>query len=243
MSQELRQYKSETESKVALDTYYFKYIFKKTEKIVCAVFYILNNKTKEERQNLVIKDVELWAKETHDIVLQSLTTRLHEVGENIDALVDRLMALDSKLLVLEASLHISHEHYVVFHNEIDSVIRSAYSYKNTHMAADPLLNTSDLGAGPFSGSRAAQQRQKSRVSRAESANTSVTTAPNTSDKKSRRERIEQVLLDKGAASIKDITEVVTDCSEKTIQRELNAMIKDGLVERKGERRWSTYSRI
>ena len=41
-------------------------------------------------------------------------------------------------------------------------------------------------------------------------------------------------------SIKDIAKVVQGCSEKTIQRELNTMIEQGVVAREGERRWSTY---
>jgi len=41
-------------------------------------------------------------------------------------------------------------------------------------------------------------------------------------------------------SIKDISLVVRDCSEKTIQRELNSLIERGVVVRRGERRWSTY---
>ncbi len=41
-------------------------------------------------------------------------------------------------------------------------------------------------------------------------------------------------------SIKDIASVVKNCSEKTIQRELGVLIGQGLIERKGERRWSIY---
>ncbi len=42
-------------------------------------------------------------------------------------------------------------------------------------------------------------------------------------------------------SIKDITEIIKDCSEKTIQRQLIDMVKTGVLEKQGERRWSTYS--
>jgi predicted transcriptional regulator len=42
-------------------------------------------------------------------------------------------------------------------------------------------------------------------------------------------------------SIKEIAAVVTDCSEKTIQRELGNLIEQGLIERRGERRWSIYT--
>ena len=41
-------------------------------------------------------------------------------------------------------------------------------------------------------------------------------------------------------SIKDIVRVVQGGSDKTVQRELNALIGRGLVIREGERRWSTY---
>lgn len=43
-----------------------------------------------------------------------------------------------------------------------------------------------------------------------------------------------------ASSIKDISRVVKGCSEKTIQRELALLIEHGLVEKRGERRWSVY---
>lgn len=42
-------------------------------------------------------------------------------------------------------------------------------------------------------------------------------------------------------SIKDISKVIRGFSEKTIQRELTALIQQGLVEKRGERRWSIYS--
>ncbi len=42
------------------------------------------------------------------------------------------------------------------------------------------------------------------------------------------------------SSIKNISRVIKDCSEKTIQRELALLIEQGLVEKRGERRWSVY---
>ncbi len=42
------------------------------------------------------------------------------------------------------------------------------------------------------------------------------------------------------ARIKDISTVIRDVSEKTIQRELVALVEDGVVRKEGERRWSTY---
>ncbi len=42
-------------------------------------------------------------------------------------------------------------------------------------------------------------------------------------------------------SIKDISKVIKGFSEKTIQRELTLLIQLGLIEKRGERRWSVYS--
>jgi DNA-binding transcriptional ArsR family regulator len=59
--------------------------------------------------------------------------------------------------------------------------------------------------------------------------------------KDRRDTILSVIKDKGKANIKDISTLIRDISEKTIQRELLALISLGMVRRQGERRWSTYS--
>lgn len=65
-----------------------------------------------------------------------------------------------------------------------------------------------------------------------------TTAPRTSD---RRDAIRSILERNGPSYIKDISTVIRDVSEKTIQRELQAMVEEGIVLRTGERRWTTYS--
>ncbi len=61
--------------------------------------------------------------------------------------------------------------------------------------------------------------------------------------KDRHEAILSVIRNKKQASIKDISMLIRGVSEKTIQRELSALIESGIVSRQGERRWSTYSLI
>ena len=58
---------------------------------------------------------------------------------------------------------------------------------------------------------------------------------------SRKAAILEILNDKGPSYIKDISVIVRDVSEKTIQRELQALVAEGRVVRSGERRWTTYS--
>jgi DNA-binding transcriptional ArsR family regulator len=59
--------------------------------------------------------------------------------------------------------------------------------------------------------------------------------------KDRRDAILSVIRDKKQANIKDISMMIRGVSEKTIQRELSALIETGKVLKQGERRWSTYS--
>lgn len=59
-------------------------------------------------------------------------------------------------------------------------------------------------------------------------------------KQTRREQILALFVKGVDVSIKDIATRIRGCSEKTIQRELNALLYDNLIERIGEKRWSRY---
>lgn len=63
-----------------------------------------------------------------------------------------------------------------------------------------------------------------------------------SDKKERTDKILSLVKGKDV-SIKDISNAFTDCSEKTIQRELNALVAKGQVKKIGEKRWSRYQSV
>ncbi len=57
----------------------------------------------------------------------------------------------------------------------------------------------------------------------------------------RQSFIIQVLKKKKDLTIKDISMIFHDCSEKTIQRELASLVNEGVVIKDGERRWTKYS--
>ena len=61
------------------------------------------------------------------------------------------------------------------------------------------------------------------------------------DKSNRQEIILSLLNKNGALGIKDFVSEISDCSEKTIQRELVSLVAKGLVKKEGEKRWSKYS--
>lgn len=60
-------------------------------------------------------------------------------------------------------------------------------------------------------------------------------------KTERRMAIIDFIKKKKEVTIKDVLSVVSGCSEKTIQRELISLVKDNVLKKEGERRWSRYS--
>jgi hypothetical protein len=58
--------------------------------------------------------------------------------------------------------------------------------------------------------------------------------------KDRRATILGMLQRKDRVSVRDVASVIKDCSEKTLQRELLALVAQGVLVKDGERRWSTY---
>jgi len=60
------------------------------------------------------------------------------------------------------------------------------------------------------------------------------------EKKARRTRVLEHLSKTELKTIKDVSKFFTDCSEKTIQRELNDLVEERFIVRVGDRRWSTY---
>ena len=60
-------------------------------------------------------------------------------------------------------------------------------------------------------------------------------------RESRRTRVLKLIKDKREVTIKDITNHFPELSEKTIQRELIALVESGILKKTGERRWSRYA--
>jgi len=70
------------------------------------------------------------------------------------------------------------------------------------------------------------------------------------NQKERNDRINKIIMiikeksikgEKSGVSIKDISFSFPNCSEKTIQRDLNALVSKGQIEKIGAKRWSRYS--
>ncbi len=211
---------------------YYKYIFKKTEKMACAVFYIMRSGDPIGHIDSVVVELEQSAKKLLNSSLKSLRSTQGTIEDNSMKVVFALIEFESMLRIANSARLLGTDLLEVFIHEIDSVRRSLKKF------SEPTVTNPLMASGIQS-----ESVRRHRSARAKNEMGSLPSGETQAHLQSRRDRVLNVLRDKGEATIKDIREFITDCSEKTIQRELISLIKDTIIVREGERRWSKYKLI
>ena len=232
---------TQSTQRLVQDKDYYKFIFKKTERIVSVVFYITHNLKDNEEYKSHIDDIEHTAREVHNAVLRSLEARAHTAEDVVRDTAHALIALESKLRIGQVAGMVAPEVLQVLVAEIDTVMRGINKYLNQD--EEGFLLAAEADRHPVSTTKQVRQKSAPAAQSGSGDNlyNTVTQETAAAQKQSRQDRILTVIEARGEATIKDISEVVNDVSEKTIQRELNTMINDNKVKRHGERRWSKYS--
>lgn len=259
---------------------HFAFIFRKTEKLVTAVYMITN----------FIKDSEplKWKIREAALALMAVNVDLHTVSlsERRNLLKEyKALALEvvSFSSVAQHSGLISEMNFGILSREFNSLVSTIDKDENRQaneqtVILDPRFfdapepeaphaqSASSFSASPVApvASVAPSVRPvQAPVHKGHSSRTSTSAAIETStsnrkeylpmkdvqekasrapeSKDSRQSVIIKLLSKKSGLSIKDFAESIKGCSEKTIQRELLAMVAAGTLKKEGERRWSTYS--
>ncbi len=224
------------ESQMLENSDYYKYIFKKTEKIVCAVFYILRSDNSIPGNDPIVKDLEQSANVLLNTALVSLRATPRSLVESATSIRHGYIELEAKLRLSHAAHLMSTDLLSVFLHEIDSVQRSLNRYAQRVPLS--ISNEDDVPRRIVTERKVPKEKTRSDGGGAHEVG-----VPVLGGEVSRREKVIQVIREKGQATIKDISDVIKDCSEKTIQRELVALINDNMIVREGDRRWSRYSLI
>ena len=227
--------------RLSSDNNYYNNVFKKTEKIVSVIFYILSETKVTSSTETHIQTIKDRALKTHELSLETLTLQSHEQAEGLLRLQYGLVALESTLRIAHMARVIPRDIFNLLIDQLDTVLR----YINNHYFQNEGVKIEELtevvipktGVAKAAGGSAARQRRVN-IPAGDISTDAYLVYSQLTD---RGERIKTVLEAKPQATIKDIAEVITDVSEKTIQRELNSLIEKGQVVREGERRWSKYS--
>ncbi len=252
------------------DSKYYKYIFKRTEKIVCCVFYIIEHTDKGQSGEAALSVIAA-AKGALDAALATLLQRWRLAQSELYTLLAALIALESNLRVAEASAFITGAVADVLVLEIGTVVRSLREYLAAEQSPAPdfaSLGGSEalelgyrfapaVSAGAkreawhpgASGERAdALYRDESGPAPAvhPHAGRAVSIGAHSKGQSNgqhigRRLAIKDTLSFSKRTTIKDIAKKLPKYSEKSIQREISTMMRHGLVIKEGERRWRKYS--
>ena len=224
---------------------------------------------KDIRRVFIYKKAERLAKAIHLIApafaeAESLRARIDAVavglidaavlptGSARTALSRELLALSSMLSIARTGGMLSLMNTELITREAHSLLHEIAGYEEPRLFMDDAPSLSDLaknavGREDYHGPIARTQKRAEHQEPAGAAPSGVSKGQvNIKDIgkiKDRQETILSIIKDKKKASIKDISTLIRGVSEKTIQRELLALIEAGRLIKEGERRWSTYSLV
>ncbi len=223
---------------------YYSNVFKKTERTISVVFYILSYIEKTDQSEFHIKVINDRALKVHETALATLALYEYEAREKIFPFEHALVALEGSFRIANAARVINDDVLALLLSELDLVQR----YLRNHFAMQFPLSLREFypdsqtkSTPKVTKTEASSPARRERRGQIPAGDISSDAHMVYSQLVDRSTRIKTVLEAIPEATIKDIAEVITDVSEKTIQRELNSLIEKGQVLRQGERRWSKYS--
>lgn len=248
------------------NNHHFAFIYRKTEKLVTAVYMITN----------FIKDNEplKWKIREKALSLMSLNLAFTTVSlSDRKTLLKEYQAFSIEIVSLSAigyhSGLISEMNFLILKREFDALVEVIQNEEHrkmneeTVMLSSAFFDTGLVSSHPESVEKTSlvHERNDFYKGHTESIKAPVVapqktlekrevSIPQVKDKKvqgvvqekktGRQGVIIDLLKKKQGLNIKDFSEVISGCSEKTIQRELLAMVASKTLRKEGERRWSKY---
>lgn len=215
---------------LALKTSLFKgraglyYCYQKSEKIAMALAHI--SRANDLVDNAVFDDLLLKASQLPGMILRYGTKSLPQakvMAEVFDLMTLTRFSVAEILITEQNGLIICDEYEKIIHRLMEEGMVSFLSFEDFTV---PEIVPSETQPFSMSDKKGHNKRQ--------------TTSTLSKGQDVRTQAILKIVNENMKVSIKDISKTVRDCSEKTIQRELAGLMRQGLVRKEGERRWSVY---
>jgi len=238
------------------------FVFKKTEKIVTAIYLLTGLMSEREPMreklrslatnmlsNALLMSERVWGEETYQKNLSSTLCEMSvlfdvaETAKMISKMNHKIISDELKklldFLVTSSSNYSSAKIAFpsgMFDGDYNFIPDQAYQIENTQIPKDINNNRPEISQGQSQ----VKDIQKNTVVNKMSVMKSVGDDKTIKDKNNRQEIITSMLKGGAKLTIKDFAKNIKDCSDKTIQRELIAMVAKGVLKKEGERRWSKY---
>ncbi len=212
------------------------FIYKKSERLAKAIHLItpafrenqsLRNRLDETAVRLidaaVLSPISARTIFSHELLALSSILSIAQTGGLLSAMNAELINHEAYMLLQEVA---TYEEPRLFLDEMPSLAEFAKSAQNT---ASPIASTHTT-------THATRSNKGQRTDKGHKGQIKDNHAVST-----RRDAVLAVVRSKGNVYIKDVSTVIRNVSEKTIQRELVALVEEGILTRTGERRWTSYS--
>lgn len=209
------------------------YLYKKSERLAKALYLILP----------AFKDAPALRDRVHRISIELIDASILSPMASREALSRALLALSSVLAIARAAGLLSPMNAELISREAHLLLKEAAVYEEPKLSFEDAPSLAVLARNIPTPKSTLPAVHKGHGIKDKDATKPVQTRPIEQDKTNRREAILAVLRSKGPSFIKDISTVILDVSEKTIQRELQTLVLDGRVTKTGERRWTSYTAV
>lgn len=230
--------------------------YKKAERLVLATHLVTNFVPKNEnvRENIRTSSQELLPH------VMKLRSGFQSAGTGtLATIVAKARHIVSLLDLVHASGYISNMNTEVLKNAYVDLVRFLYKSKDAAAAEaleledGVLMSVIETSQGHNKGHFDKGQKESIKDKNIKDIKTVTDTKPEKTKRTqslrskrrtaNRRMAILDIITKKSPIHIRDIAAEITDCSEKTIQRELGSLVRDGVVKREGSKRWTLYSLV
>jgi hypothetical protein len=234
------------------------FIFKKTERIVAALYVISEFLSETEPAKFSIKDI------ANTLLKETLS--LSNTNYNSDQFLCPLLKYFANVSILINLVRdigsISNMNASILLEEINKVVEillkiwpkidpNSKTFNSNFFATGidikeddfdnyPFLKNTIVNGDSFRNTTNNQKDIKDNVLYNAQKKTTGHSSHPVKDKNNRQEIIIAMLKKDKILTIKDFSVRIKDCSEKTIQRELMTLMAKGVLKKEGERRWSKY---
>lgn len=245
MEADNKQITNNSEKKQEISSFFdkdagFVFVYKKTEKLASAVYMVTGLFSDSEPMKWTLR------KKISDLVSFIINHKESKSSEHLN------FVHNSKVKILEfvSLLEISHKGNLISEMNFSILKQEFLNLVNALENSNIMSGEKEISKSFFDVSdpqnlqnRGAFSGQISHPKTPALKDKNLPIAKDEFKRTNRQTIIINLLKKRKDLTIKDISEVIKDCSEKTIQRELIYLMNAGAVKRTGERRWSKYSLV
>ena len=212
------------------------YIYKKSERLAKAIHLIAP----------AFRDVKALKDRIYRLSVDIVDASVLPPAAAKETLSRELLALSSVLNVARTSGILSQMNADIVLREVHYLLQEIAGYEDPRLSLEEMPSLASLArSAPTSETKAEILFARPLAKREDQVKRQIDKghSEGKKDKNGRRESILSIVRSKGPVDIKDLSTLIREVSEKTIQRELQALVEEGKVKKTGERRWTRYAPV